>query len=62
METTLENGVKMKEESSVELELKEGTRLVWLEGKGYILTNEPFRTMAEIKEDIESLKDLDIKE
>lgn len=62
MTTTLESGVKMKEISSVELDLNEGTRLVWLEGKGYILTNEPFKTMQEISEDIENLKDLDIKE
>lgn len=62
METTLENGVKMKEKSSVELELNEGTRLIWLEGKGYILTNEPFKTMKEIGEDVEHLKNLDIGE
>lgn len=58
MTTTLKNGEKMKEKSHVELELKEGTRLVWLEGKGYILPGENFQTLKEIKEDIESLQDL----
>ena len=58
MTTTLKNGERMKEKSSVELELKEGTRLVWLEGKGYILPGENFQTLKEIKEDIESLQDL----
>ena len=58
LETTLKNGEKMKEKSCVELELKEGTRLVWLEGKGYILPGENFKTLAEIREDLEYLKDL----
>jgi hypothetical protein len=57
--TTLKNGEKMKEKSCVELELNEGTRLIWLEGKGYILPGENFQTLKEIKEDIEYLKDLD---
>lgn len=60
LETTLKNGEKMKETSKVELELNEGTRLVWLEGKGYILPGEKFQTIAEIREDLEGLKDLDI--
>ena len=58
LETTLKNGEKMKEKSCVELELQEGTRLVWLEGKGYILPGENFKTLAEIREDLEYLKDL----
>ena len=58
LETTLKNGEKMKEKSCVELELKEGTRLIWLEGKGYILPGEKFQTLKEIQEDIEYLKDL----
>jgi hypothetical protein len=59
LKTTLKNGEKMKEKSCVELELKEGTRLIWLEGKGYILPGENFQTLKEIKEDIEYLKDLE---
>lgn len=59
LETTLKNGEKMKEKSCVELELKEGTRLIWLDGKGYILPGEKFQTLKEIREDLEYLKDLD---
>lgn len=59
LETTLKNGEKMKEHSTVELELKAGARLVWLEGKGYILPNEKFQTMSEIRQDLEYLKDID---
>lgn len=58
LETTLANGEKMKEHSNVQLELKEGTRLIWLEGKGYILPNEKFQSMEEIRQDLEYLKDL----
>ena len=59
LETVLQNGEKMKEHSTVELELIEGTRLIWLEGKGYIRPNEKFQTMGEIRKDIEYLKDID---
>lgn len=58
MTTTLRNGEKMKEKSIVELELKEGTRLIWLEGKGYIFPSDKFQTIKEIKEDVEQLLDL----
>ena len=59
MTTTLANGEKMVENSSVELDLNEGTRLIWIEGKGYILTSEAFKTLAEIQEDINNLKPLE---
>lgn len=59
LETTLKNGEKMKEHSTLELELNEGTRLVWFEGKGYILPEQNFQTLKEIKQDIEYLKDLE---
>lgn len=62
MTTTLNNDVPMTETSRVELDLPEGTRLVWLEGKGYILPNEPFVTMHEIEEDVKNLLDLDLGE
>lgn len=62
MTTTLQNGERMKEVSNVEVELNEGTRLIWLEGKGYVFPNEAFKTMHEIAEDIENLKDLDLGE
>ena len=59
LETKLKNGEKMKECSTLEIELKEGTRLIWLEGKGYILPEQSFQTIKEIREDLEYLKDLD---
>ncbi|MFG6319601.1 MAG: hypothetical protein K1W33_07110 [Clostridia bacterium] len=58
LETTLQNGEKMKEITNIELDLNEGTRLIWLDGKGYVLPNENFQTMEEIRRDIEYLKDL----
>lgn len=58
LETILKDGEKMKEVTSIEIELKEGTRLIWLDGKGYVLPNEKFQTMQEIREDLECLKDL----
>lgn len=62
MTTTLQTGEAMKEESRIELDLNEGTRLIWLEGQGYIFPNEAFMTMHEIAEDVENLKDLDLGE
>lgn len=52
----------MKEQATVELDLNEGTRLIWLEGKGYIFANEPFKSLSEIQEDIDNLKSLDLGE
>lgn len=59
LETTLKNGEKMKETTTIEIELNNKTRLIWLEGKGYILPGEKFQTISEIREDMEYLKDLD---
>ena len=58
METVLQAGEKMKSYAKREIKLNEGTRLIWLEGKGYILPSEKFQTMAEIRADVECLKDL----
>ena len=46
LETTLKNGEKMKEHSTVE-------------GRGYILPEESFQTIKEIRKDLDYLKDLD---
>ena len=56
-ETTLEDGTKMKEESRLELDVPEGTRLVWFEGKGYILPGENFQTIEEIEKDLNYMKE-----
>lgn len=58
METVLQTGERIKSYARREIELKEGTRLIWLEGKGYVLPNEKFQTIEEIREDIDCLKDL----
>lgn len=57
METVINNGIKMKEKSLLELDLAEGTRLIWLEGKGYILPSEQFGTIEEIEENYNYLKE-----
>lgn len=57
METVINNGINMKEKSLLELELPEGTRLIWLEGKGYILPSEQFGTIEEIEENYNYLKE-----
>lgn len=58
METVLQTGERIKSYAKREIELKESTRLIWLEGKGYVLPNEKFQTIEEIREDIDCLKDL----
>lgn len=50
------NGVKIKEYSKLEIELKEGTRLIWQEGQGYILPDFEPKSVNEVKEDLECLK------
>lgn len=57
METVINNGIKMKEKTLLELDLTEGTRLIWLEGKGYILPSEQFGTIEEIEENYNYLKE-----
>ena len=57
LETVLENGETLKSFSKREIELKEGTRLIWLEGKGYILPSEKFGTIEEIIENYNCLKE-----
>lgn len=57
LETILNDGTKMKEDSRLELDVPEGTRLVWFEGQGYILPGESFNTLEEIEKDIGYLKE-----
>ncbi len=57
METVINNGIKMKEKTLLELDLTEGTRLIWFEGKGYILPSEQFGTIEEIEENYNYLKE-----
>lgn len=53
------DGIKVTEESKLVVELKEGTRLVWIEGQGYILPDFEPKSVAEVKQDIASLVDKD---
>lgn len=62
VERTYENGIKKKEKSTLELDLLENTRLIWVEGMGYMLPSENFKTIKEISQDLENLKPLDIGE
>lgn len=49
------NGAKIKEYSKLEIELKEGTRLIWQDGQGYILPDFEPKSVEEVKDDLECL-------
>ncbi len=51
------NGTKIKEESKLTVEVPEGTRLVWVEGQGYILPDFEPKTTKEVIEDMECIKE-----
>lgn len=57
MNTVLQSGEIIKSFTKREIELKEGTRLIWIEGKGYILPSEQFATIEEITENYNYLKE-----
>lgn len=42
----------MREEAKITYVLAEGTRLIWNEGDGYIVTQEGFKTIDEIRDDL----------
>lgn len=51
------DGVKVKEDSKLTVEVPEGTRLVWVEGQGYILPDFEVKTTKEVMEDMECIKE-----
>ena len=51
-EQTIDEFDSMREESKITYVLDIGTRLIWNEGDGYIVTKEGFKTIDEIKEDL----------
>lgn len=61
--TTIKNdeiekdGIKIKEESKLTVEVPEGTRLLWIDGQGYILPDFEIRTTKEVLEDMECIKE-----
>lgn len=51
------DGVKIQEDSKLVVEVPEGTRLVWVEGQGYILPDFEAKTTKEVMEDMECIKE-----
>lgn len=51
------DGVKINEYSKLVVEVPEGTRLIWIEGQGYILPDFEAKTTKEVIEDMECIKE-----
>jgi hypothetical protein len=51
------NGMKITEQSKLVVELPENTRLVWIEGQGYIVPDFEPKSIKEVKEDLDCLVD-----
>ena len=56
-DTREKDGVKIQEESKLVVEVPEGTRLIWIEGQGYILPDFEVKTTKEVIEDMECIKE-----
>lgn len=54
-----ELNMPIKESSKMTVELKEGTRLIWIKGQGYILPQEEVKTVKEVEEDLSCLNDIE---
>ena len=50
--------MKIKENSKISIELKEGTRLIWIDEKGYVLPEYQVISVAEAKNDLEAIEDI----
>lgn len=55
-EQTIDEFDSMREESKITYVLDIGTRLIWNEGDGYIVTKEGFKTIDEIRKDLDFLE------
>lgn len=51
------NGMKIIENSKLIVELQEGTRLIWIEGQGYIVPDFEVKSTKEVIEDMECIKE-----
>lgn len=51
------DGVKISEDSKLTVEVPEGTRLIWVEGQGYILPDFEPKTTKEVLEELECIKE-----
>lgn len=56
-DTIEKDGVKITEDSKLVVEVPEGTRLIWIDGQGYILPDFETRTTKEVIEDMECIKE-----
>lgn len=56
-DTIEKDGVKITEESKLIVEVPEGTRLIWIEGQGYILPDFEVKTTKEVIEDMDCIKE-----
>ncbi len=57
-DTIEQDGTKIIENSKLIVEVPEGTRLIWIDGQGYILPDFEVKTVKEAMEDMECIKDL----
>ena len=56
-----QDGMKLKEETKLEMDLPEGIRLVYSPGEGYIIPSVPVKTLDEVRDDLKELVDKDGK-
>lgn len=56
-DTIEKDGVRVTEESKLIVEVPEGTRLIWIEGQGYILPDFEVKTTKEVIEDMDCIKE-----
>ena len=50
--------MKIEEESKLVVEVPEGTRLIWIDGQGYIVPDFEVKTTKEVIEDMDCIKEL----
>lgn len=55
-EQKISEEASMREESKITYVLPIGTRLIWNEGDGYIVAQEGFKTIDEIREDLKNIE------
>lgn len=56
-DTIEKDGVKVTEESKLIVEVPEGTRLIWIDGQGYLLPDFEVKTTKEVIEDMDCIKE-----
>lgn len=52
------DGMKIEEESKLVVQVPEGTRLIWIDGQGYIVPDFEVKTTKEVIEDMDCIKEL----